>query len=147
MLSTLTEFARTATNRGVRRYHPCMTTVRPDVLDPACGSRRVVDMLADTWSVLVIYALDDQRLRYRQIEQRVGGISQKMLTQTLRKLTRHGLVENARDGDGYELTALGRSLLDTVLEPLCTWAQNHIEDVRPRRPSSDAGGGCAAPRR
>jgi DNA-binding HxlR family transcriptional regulator len=103
-------------------------------------------MLADTWSVLVVYALDEERLRYRQIEQRVGGISQKMLTQTLRKLTRHGLVRSARDGDGYELTPLGRSLLDEVLEPLCTWAQNHVDDVRPRRPVPGGGGGCAPPR-
>lgn len=123
-----------------------MTTVRPDVLDPACGSRRVLDMLADTWSVLVIYALDDERMRYREIEQRVGGISQKMLTQTLRKLTRHGLVEAASDGDGYQLTALGRSLLDQVLEPLCTWAQGHVDDVRERRPATASGGGCAPPR-
>lgn len=104
-------------------------------------------MLADTWSVLVIYALDEDRLRYRQIEQRVGGISQKMLTQTLRKLTRHGLVEAASDGDGYQLTAVGRSLLDEVLEPLCTWAQDHVDDVRERRPPPAAGGGCAPPRR
>jgi DNA-binding HxlR family transcriptional regulator len=123
-----------------------MTTARPNVLDPACGSRRVVDMLADTWSVLVIYALDDDCLRYRQIEQRVGGISQKMLTQTLRKLTRHGLVAAVRDGDGYELTALGRSLLDEVLGPLCAWAQGHVDDVREQRPAPATGGGCAPPR-
>lgn len=122
-----------------------MTTGRPDVLDPACGSRGVVDMLADTSTMLVIYALGDRRLRYGQIEQRVGGISQQALTGTLHKLTRHRLVEAAADGDGYQLTALGRSLLDAVLEPLCTWAQAHVDDVRPPAPRPAAGGGCARP--
>ena len=124
-----------------------MATVRPNVLDPACGSRRVVDMLADTWLVLVIYALDDQRLRYREIEQRVGGISQRMLTQTLRNLMRHRLIETADDGDGYRLTPIGRSLRDEVLNPLCSWAQDHIDDVQPTPPRSTSGGGCLPPTR
>jgi DNA-binding HxlR family transcriptional regulator len=122
-----------------------MSPDRRNVLDPECGSRRVVDLLADTATVLVIRALGDQRLRYRQIEQRVGGISQDRLTGTLRTLMRHRLVETVPDGDGYTLTALGGSLLEDVLEPLCTWAETHVDDVRPPAPRAFAGGGCARP--
>jgi DNA-binding HxlR family transcriptional regulator len=118
-----------------------MSTGRRDVLDPACDSRRVLDLLADTTTVLVIHALGDQRLRYRQIEQRVGGISQDRLTGTLRTLIRHRLIEAAPDGDGYQLTALGRPLLAEVVEPLCTWVETHVDDVRPPAPRASTGGG------
>jgi DNA-binding HxlR family transcriptional regulator len=121
-----------------------MATGRPDVLDPSSGSRRVVDLLASTATVLVVHALGDQRLRFGQIEQRVAGISQQTLTGTLRELARHGLVEVVPDGDGYQLTQLGRSLLDAVIAPFCSWAQAHADDVRTRAPRP-AGGGCARP--
>jgi DNA-binding HxlR family transcriptional regulator len=116
----------------------------PDVFDPVGGSRPVIEMLADPWLVLVIYALGDRQLRFRQIEQRVDGISQKVLMQTLRKTTRHRLVEAVPDGDGYRLTDLGQALLEEVVAPLCTWAQDHVEHVQPRPRAS--GGGCAPPR-
>jgi DNA-binding HxlR family transcriptional regulator len=121
-----------------------MTTGRSDVLDPSSGSRRVVDLLAGTATVLVIHGLGDRQLRYSQIEQRVGGVSQQTLTGTLHELTRHGLIEVVPDGDGYQLTPLGRSLLDEVVTPFCAWALTHADEVRPRaaRPS---GGGCARP--
>jgi DNA-binding HxlR family transcriptional regulator len=122
-----------------------MSTDGRNVLDPACDSRRVLDLLADTATVLVIHALGDQRLRYGQLEQRVGGIPQGRLTGTLRTLMRHRLVETVPDGDGYKLTALGGSLLEEVLEPLCTWAETHVDDVRPPAPRAFAGGGCAPP--
>jgi DNA-binding HxlR family transcriptional regulator len=123
-----------------------MATGRPDVLDPSGGARRAVGLLADSATVLVIYALGDRRLRYGEIERRVGGISQQTLTGTLRELARHRLVEVVPDGDGYQLTQLGRSLLDGVVAPLCAWAQAHADDVRPPTPRP-AGGGCAPPRR
>lgn len=123
-----------------------MTPGRPDVLDPSGGARRVVGLLADSATVLVIYALGDRRLRYGEIEQRVGGVSQQTLTATLRALDRYRLVEVAPDGDGYQLTELGRSLLDGVVAPFCTWAQMHADDVRAPAPRP-AGGGCAPPRR
>jgi DNA-binding HxlR family transcriptional regulator len=129
----------------LRGYDQLMATARPNVLDPASGSRRVIELLSDSWSVLVIYALSDQRLRYREIEGRVGGISQRMLTQTLRTLLRHGLVETADDGDGYRLTHLGRSLLDEVLDPLCRWAQAHHNDLQPAPVRHMSGGGCLRP--
>ena len=116
------------------------------MLDPSGGGRRAVGLLADSATVLVIYALGDRRLRYGEIERRVGGISQQTLTGTLRELARHRLAEVVPDGDGYQLTQLGRSLLDEVVAPLCAWAQAHADDVRPPAPRS-AGGGCAPPRR
>jgi DNA-binding HxlR family transcriptional regulator len=96
--------------------------------------------------VLVVSVLGDRRLRYGDIEQRVGGISQQALTGTLRMLARHRLVEVLPDGDGYQLTALGRSLLDDVVGPLSAWAQAHADEVRAPAPRS-SGGGCAPPRR
>jgi DNA-binding HxlR family transcriptional regulator len=122
-----------------------MATAPPNVLDPACRSRGVVELLADSWSLLVLYALGDQRLRLREIEGRVGGISQRILTQTLRTLLRSGLVETADEGAGYRLTALGRSLLDEVVDPLCRWAQTHHDDLQPTPTRRTSGGGCLRP--
>lgn len=122
-----------------------MTTARPDVLDPTGRAGRVIALLADSAVVLVIYALGDRRMRYGEIAQRVGGVPQQTLTATLRALDRHRLVEVVPDGDGYQLTELGRSLLDGVVAPFCTWAQVHADDVRTPAPRP-SGGGCAPPR-
>ena len=140
------DIASRRATRPARRYAARMTTTRPDVLDASGRARRVVGLLADTATVLVIYALGERRLRYGEIEQRVGGVSQQVLTGTLRELTRHRLVEVVPDGDGYQLSQLGRSLLDEVVAPFCDWARVHADDLRPPAPRP-SGGGCAPPRR
>ena len=64
----------------------------PSVLDPRCPSRLVLDRIADKWTALVIQILAGGTMRYAALQREIGGISQKMLTQTLRSLERDGLV-------------------------------------------------------
>src|SRR5207253_5254159 len=65
----------------------------PSVLDPRCPSRLVLDRIADKWTALVIQILAGGTMRYAALQREIGGISQKMLTQTLRSLERDGLVQ------------------------------------------------------
>ena len=89
-----------------------------------CPARTTLALVGDTWSVVVIMALGEGPRRYGEVLERIGGISKKMLTQTLRRLERNGLVD--RDRADYRLTALGSSLLD-VVGALARWAEEHTD--------------------
>lgn len=108
--------------------------ISPDVFQVNCGSRRVLDLIADTWSMLVLYALaDDTTLRYRDLHDKIEGISQKMLTQTLRQLERNGFVLRKKYMSGpprveYSLSELGQTIMQP-LGALCEWAQDNLEEV------------------
>ncbi len=67
-------------------------TTQPNVFDQNCESRQTLDRVADKWSALVVYALVRGPLRHGQLKREIQGISQKMLTQTLRSMERDGLV-------------------------------------------------------
>ena len=114
-----------------------MSRMRPDVFNPNCDSRQVLALIADRWSMLVIYALGRRVRRHGELKRMIGGISQKMLTQTLRSLERDGIVAR-RVYDvvpprvEYALTSLGQTLL-TPLGAICRWAQNHLPQVRTAR--------------
>jgi DNA-binding HxlR family transcriptional regulator len=114
-----------------------MSRIRPDVFNANCDSRQVLALIADRWSMLVIYALSRRVRRHGELKRMIGGISQKMLTQTLRSLERDGLVTR-RVYDlvpprvEYALTPLGRTLLGP-LTAICRWAQNHLPQVRAAR--------------
>lgn len=95
-----------------------------DVFLADCPARTTLALVGDTWSVVVIMALGEQSRRYSDLLERIGGISKKMLTQTLRKLERNALIE--RDASGYRLTELGSSLLG-VVGVLADWAEQHAE--------------------
>lgn len=106
-----------------------------------CPSRQLLDRIGDRWSVLTIGALADGPQRYSVIGTRVQGVSQKMLTQTLRALERDGLVTRTVFPEipphvEYELTDAGRSLR-TVLEPLEHWATSHMANVAVARDEYD----------
>ncbi|GAC70230.1 putative HxlR family transcriptional regulator [Gordonia soli NBRC 108243] len=73
---------------------------RADVYREACPARQALDRLADKWSMLIVGALQDEPRRFGQLRDSVEGISEKMLTQTLRSMERDGLVERRAD-DGY----------------------------------------------
>ncbi|MEZ4630820.1 MAG: helix-turn-helix domain-containing protein [Deinococcales bacterium] len=112
-----------------------------NVLNKRCPSNEVLDMIADKWSVLIIYALRQERRRYSDLERMIEGISQKMLTQTLRSLERHGLIIRTvypviPPHVEYALSDLGQSLYQ-VLRPLCQWSQEHIAQVLEARESYD----------
>jgi DNA-binding HxlR family transcriptional regulator len=93
----------------------------------------VLARVGDKWSVLIIVLLGDGSRRFGEIKRMVGGISQRMLTLTLRGLERDGLLTRTifptiPPRVDYELTKLGRSLL-TAVEPLGAWAQTHVVDI------------------
>lgn len=94
----------------------------------------ILARVGDKWSVLIIVLLGDGPRRFNEIKRLVGGISQRMLTLTLRGLERDGLVTRTifptiPPRVDYELTALGRSLSSAV-EPLALWARGYMTDIR-----------------
>jgi DNA-binding HxlR family transcriptional regulator len=94
----------------------------------------VLARVGDKWSVLTIVLLGDGPMRFNEIKRMVGGISQRMLTLTLRGLERDGLVTRTvfptiPPRVDYELTALGRSLWEAV-QPLGQWAAGHISHIQ-----------------
>ena len=92
-----------------------------------CPTRLAVEILADKWSVLVIYALGRAPRRHGELVGILGGVSRKVLTDTLRRLQRYGLVERRAGGSrsiDYRLTELGRTLLDPI-ETLTDWATTY----------------------
>lgn len=105
----------------------------PDPYDRDCPSRQVLDRVGDKWTVLVLGALESGPLRYSEIEARIPGLTQKMLTQTVRALERDGLVLRTVYPEvpphvDYRLTDLGLTLL-APLATLRQWAVANINDV------------------
>ena len=116
---------------------------RGDVLDADCPSRQVLDRIADKWTALIIRVLADGTHRFGQLQRRVGGISQKMLTQTLRELERHGIVNRKDHGEvpprvEYSLTPLGRSLAQLV-RGIEEWVESNYSRMTRVAQSYDAG--------
>ena len=108
-----------------------------DLMSATCPTRRVLDLIADKWTTLVIYLLSDGTKRYGELQKAIGGISQKMLTQTLRRLEEDGLVKRTvypvvPPRTEYELTPLGRTLKEP-LTALCSWAVQHMGEVEEHR--------------
>jgi DNA-binding HxlR family transcriptional regulator len=104
-----------------------------DPYERGCPSRRLLDRIGDRWTVLIVGALDDGPQRFTALASRVDGISQKMLTQTLRSLERDGLVTRTIYPEipprvEYELTPLGRSL-QVPLRALEEWAVENMTEV------------------
>jgi DNA-binding HxlR family transcriptional regulator len=94
----------------------------------------VLARVGDKWSVLIIVLLGDGPKRFNEIKRMVGGISQRMLTLTLRGLERDGLLTRTvfptiPPRVDYELTKLGRSLRCAV-EPLGSWARTHVPEIQ-----------------
>ncbi len=113
-----------------------------DVHSEDCrGVSSILARVGDKWSVLIIVLLGDGPKRFNEIKRLVGGISQRMLTLTLRGLERDGLVTRTLYPSipprvDYELTSLGRSLW-TAVEPLGNWARDHIADIHQARMKFD----------
>lgn len=100
-----------------------------DVFLADCPARLAVDVIADKWSVVVVFALGRGPRRHRELQQLIGGISPKMLTQTLRKLRGYGLVTRHAFAEvpprvEYDLTPLGHTLLEPI-SMLSHWSQEH----------------------
>ena len=101
----------------------------------------ILAMVGDKWTVLIVVLLGDGPKRFNEIKRMVGGISQRMLTFTLRGLERDGLVKRTvlptkPPRVDYELTKLGSTLWDAV-EPLSSWARDHLREILKSRKSFD----------
>ena len=106
-----------------------------------CEVRQILDRIADKWSLLVIALLDRRRLRFTQLRREIDGISQRMLTVTLRQLERDGLVKRTvhpvvPPRVDYELTPLG-STLHTTIRSLVAWTEEHQNEIAAARAAYD----------
>jgi DNA-binding HxlR family transcriptional regulator len=119
-----------------------VTIELPDHANEDCRAvRSVLARVGDKWSILIIVLLGDGPKRFNEIKRMIGGISQRMLTLTLRGLERDGLVKRSHFPTipprvEYELTQFGRSLWDAV-EPLSMWAQGHVRHIISARAAFD----------
>jgi len=109
------------------------TTSESNVYSKTCPTRELLDGIADKWTTLVIGILSEAPapVRFGELRRAIQGISQKMLTQTLRDLERNGLVVRAV----YPVIPL-----DEPLRALAVWAQEHLPDVRAAQHAFDARG-------
>jgi DNA-binding HxlR family transcriptional regulator len=106
-----------------------------------CPSRQVLDALSDKWVTLVLTALSVAPRRYSELSRTIAGVSQKMLTQTLRTLERDGLITRTITPSvpvrvDYELTSLGRTLLP-VVRAIKDWSESHIAEIHTARTAYD----------
>ncbi|WP_371578238.1 winged helix-turn-helix transcriptional regulator [Streptomyces sp. NBC_01314] len=97
-----------------------------------CRARLAFDLLSNTWNSVVLWALRDGPRRPVELRERIGGISSKVLTETLRRLQFNGLVDRQTHSDAsrveYQLTALGRTLLAPI-DAVGAWAFEHGDEV------------------
>src|SRR6476646_7425534 len=101
--------------------------------DEGCPTRRILHLIDGRWTVLIVGALRDGPQRFSDLQRRVQGISQKMLTQTLRSLEQDGLITRTAQLQvpvrvDYELTPAGRSLVGP-LKALEDWSMEHYAGV------------------
>ena len=109
--------------------------INPNVFHKDCPARYLLNIVSDKWSLLIIDALEDQQVRNGELMRLIEGISQKMLTQTLRKLEKINLVERldmqtVPPHVAYKLTPIGLSLREKVCA-LDRWVENNMMAVIP----------------
>jgi DNA-binding HxlR family transcriptional regulator len=113
-----------------------------DIYDPSCSARDALELIASKWAMLILPALAGGPMRNAQLRRKIGGISQKVLTQTLRDLERNGLIVR-RDMQirprhvEYRLSRLGVSLSRT-LTVLDRWAERYFPQLDAARERYDA---------
>lgn len=98
-----------------------------------CPTRLILDRVGDKWAVLILGLLFAGPKRFNQLRREIEGVSQKVLSQTLKSLQRDGLIDRRAFATvpvtvEYSITPLGRTLAATV-DALRIWAENHIDDV------------------
>ncbi|OLF53401.1 winged helix-turn-helix transcriptional regulator [Pseudomonas chlororaphis] len=126
-----------------------------DVYVSNCSARDALELISGKWVMLILPAIAERPMRNGELLRRIQGISQKVLTQTLRRLERHGLIERQDFAEKpahveYRLTAVACSLVET-LATLDRWAEHHFPqldaareryDARHMSPSSASCGPC-----
>jgi DNA-binding HxlR family transcriptional regulator len=131
-----------------RRAKAKTAAPRFNVYAAACPTRQVLNRLADKWAVLIIGRLDQSPLRFNQLRREVGGVSQKVLSQTLKNLERDGLVARRVFPTvpvtvEYAITPLGLTLRET-LQAVGRWAEVHMNAVLAAQEKYDSRIGAAA---
>lgn len=106
-----------------------------------CPIRNVVAQIGDKWSVLILFALVEGADRFNSLKSRVVGISQRMLTQTLRDLEREGYVKRTVYPEvpvrvEYELTSMGKDIVKPLYQ-LVSWAETHHDQIKDSRQAYD----------
>jgi DNA-binding HxlR family transcriptional regulator len=106
-----------------------------------CPSRLLFDQIADKWSMMVLTVLDAGPMRFNAIKRQLEGVTQKALTQCLRRLERNGLLSRrvivtSPIGVEYEITPLGRSL-QPPFKALYAWTKDHLDAVEDARQAFD----------
>lgn len=119
-----------------------LITVTNKVEAALCPIRNVVAKVTGKWQILILLALEDGALRFNHIKRAIGDITQRVLTENLRKLERDGyLVRTVNAGPplavSYELTPLGQSLV-MQLKPFVDWAREVFPEVKEARAKSDS---------
>ncbi|HEU4778258.1 MAG TPA: helix-turn-helix domain-containing protein [Steroidobacteraceae bacterium] len=120
-----------------------MANPRPNPFDSSCPSQEILALIGGKWSMLVLCILSDGAVRTGELARRAGGVSQKMLTQTLRELARHGIVHRRDYGTvpprvDYSLTPLGKSLAGLVRQ-IEGWVESNYPRMSRAARSYDAG--------
>ncbi|MFJ5509710.1 winged helix-turn-helix transcriptional regulator [Pectobacterium jejuense] len=120
-------------NSAIEQRETDAGELRYNVYLQGCPARMVLERLADKWALLIIGLLRTGPLRFNQLRREIEGVSQKALSQTLKKLERDGILSRKAFPTvpvtvEYALTPLGKTLSEAV-EPLARWAEENIEDV------------------
>ncbi|HAD84287.1 MAG TPA: transcriptional regulator [Brevundimonas sp.] len=106
---------------------------RGNVYAADCPTRLLLDRIADKWTVLLLTTLSDGPMRFNALKRRIEGVSQKMLSQTLRQIERDGLVTRRVEPSvpvsvTYTITPLGQGLVQ-ALRPMIDWAETRMSEV------------------
>ncbi len=139
-MTTLTKNAKIIHTLGTNAA--CLVPDAPQEGSAGCPLRDVLNQVGDKWSVLVVVLLKNGKLRFTDLRRSIEGISQRMLTHTLRQLERDGLVKRTAYPSvpmrvEYELTALGKTLIGP-LTMLAEWAESHRGAILSARAAYDS---------
>lgn len=114
---------------------------RGNVWDPDCPTRLVLDRIGDKWTVLVVLLLSDGPRRFTELRDGIGRVAPKVLTQTLRRLERDGLITREVFAEVpprvvYTLTPMGESLISPI-QAVRDWAEEHVPAITTAQNSYD----------
>ncbi|ALG71014.1 HxlR family transcriptional regulator [Azospirillum thiophilum] len=126
---------------GLGGKKPSEAVQDPNAYISACPTRQALDRIADKWTVLILGLLEGGPMRFNRLRREIEGISQKMLSQTLKSLERDGLVSRKVFATvpvtvEYSITPLGATLAQTLV-PLRIWAETHIARMLEARAAYD----------
>lgn len=115
---------------------------RGNLFDPDCPTRLVLDRIGDKWTVLVVLLLGSGPMRFSELRDRLGRVAPKVLTQTLRRMERDGLVTRTIFAEvpprvEYALTALGESLTEPITV-IADWAEANVSRITAAQATYDA---------